>query len=183
LELARGTGGSRDASYRVEHQLRRSTAPVASQGFGLAQIAASANSGRNLVILGAIGLVGLMIAGTVLMTAAGGGHSSSPGSLSIDPSVFTCTGETHTVIIDLPASVQATDRITIKESTDPHAGIFDTKSVQDWGFTKQADGSWQLVDTQAFYAYICAFYILRSYTMYVLDSAGNVLAQAPYSQP
>jgi pSer/pThr/pTyr-binding forkhead associated (FHA) protein len=154
-----------------------------SQGFGIARPTAAANSGRNLVVLGAIGLVAVIIAGAFLTTAPGAGHSSSPGSLSIDPSVFTCTGETHRVIIDLPASVQAADQITIKESTDPHAGVFDTKSVQEWGFTKQADGSWQLVDTQAFYAYICAFYIPRSYTMYALDSNGNVLAQAPYSQP
>jgi hypothetical protein len=78
--------------------------------------------------------------------------------------------------------VQATDLITIKEGAVQGAGVFDTKSVQQWGFTQEAGGSWQLVDTQAFYAYICAFYISRAYTMYVLDSNGNVLAQGSYSE-
>ena len=160
--------------------------PSGYQGFGYAPIVASRNWTTIFVALGAIGLVVVIIAGAFMMTAGGGSHLSPAGSLSIVPSTYTCTGETHTITIQLPASVPATDEITIKEGTVQGAGVFDTKSVQEWGFTQQSGGSWYLSDTGSLgdllaYGYVCAFFIPGSYTMYVFDSGGSVLAQASYT--
>jgi hypothetical protein len=129
----------------------------------------------------------LAISAAAISLAVAGCSPSSSGSLSISPSNFTCTVETHTISIQLPASLQATDQITIKEGRVQGAGVFDTKSVQEWGFTQQAGGSWQLSDTGSLgdllaYGYVCAFAIPGSYTMYVLDATGSVLAQASYTQ-
>jgi hypothetical protein len=130
---------------------------------------------------------GFVLSAAAISLAVAGCGPSSSGSLSINPSNFTCTVETHTISIQLPASLQATDQITIKEGRVQGAGVFDTKSVQEWGFTQQAAGSWLLTDTGSLgdllaYGYVCAFAIPGSYTMYVLDAAGNVLAQASYTQ-
>jgi hypothetical protein len=129
----------------------------------------------------------LAMSAAVIALAVAGCSPSSSGSLSISPSNFTCTVETHTISIQLPASLQATDQITIKEGRVQGAGVFDSKSVREWGFTQQAGGSWQLSDTGSLgdllaYGYVCAFAIPGSYTMYVLDATGNVLAQASYTQ-
>lgn len=129
----------------------------------------------------------LAISVSVIALAVAGCNPSSSGSLSVSPSNFTCTVETHTITIQLPASLTATDEITIKQGRVQGAGVFDTKSVQEWGFAQQAGGAWQLSDTGSLgdllaYGYVCAFAIPGSYTMYVLDSTGSVLAQASYTQ-
>jgi hypothetical protein len=140
---------------------------------------------KNLVKLAR--LRGIVLFAAAISLAVAGCSPSSSGSLSISPSNFTCTVETHTITIQLPASLTAADEITIKQGRVQGAGVFDTKSVQEWGFAQQAGGAWQLSDTGSLgdllaYGYVCAFAIPGSYTMYVLDSTGSVLAQASYTQ-
>jgi pSer/pThr/pTyr-binding forkhead associated (FHA) protein len=149
-----------------------------------APAAAANRSGLAIaLVLGGILIAAIAGAGLLLLNAKGG---SSSGSITITPSTYTCTNETHTIAITLPASVQATDEITIKEGTVQGAGVFDTRSVLDWGFTKRGDGSWQLSDTGSpgdllAYGYVCAFPVSGSYTIYVLDSGGRILAQGTYT--
>ncbi len=129
----------------------------------------------------------LVVCGAVVaVSLVGCNPSGGGGSVSILPSVFTCTGEAHSVTITLPGSLQSTDMITIKEGQVANAGVFDTKSISDWGFV-QSGNSWVLADAGnltpiSFYTYICAFAIPGNYTMYVLDANGKVLAQGNYSQ-
>ncbi len=138
--------------------------------------------GGGLARIGGLGVCSVVIASTLV----GCNSSGSGGSISITPSAFACANESHTVTITLPGSLQATDVITIKEGKVANAGVFDTKSISDWGFA-QSGNSWVLSDSGnltpiSFYTYVCAFAIPGNYTMYVLDANGNVLAQANYSQ-
>jgi hypothetical protein len=143
----------------------------------------SLRRGGGLTRIGGLGVCGVLVALSLVGCGTGSGGG---GSISITPSVFTCTNESHTVTITLPGSLQATDVITIKEGQGTTTGVFDTKSISDWGFV-QSGNSWVLSDTGnltpiSFYTYICVFPISRNYTMYVLDANGNVLAQGNYSQ-
>lgn len=115
--------------------------------------------------------------------------SDSPsGSITISPSTYTCYElifGSHTVTITLPGSLQATDVITIEEGKGAYARLFDTKSISAWGFV-QSGSSWVLSDAGnltpiSFDTYICILGGTGSYTMYVLDANGNVLAQGNYS--
>lgn len=140
--------------------------------------------GGGLARIGGLGVCSVVVALSVVGCSSSGGAGG--GSISITPSVFACTGESHTFTITLPSSLQATDVITIKEGTVANAGVFDTKSISDWGFV-QTGNSWVLTDTGnltpiSFYTHICVFAIPGNKTMYVLDANGNVLAQASYSQ-
>jgi hypothetical protein len=143
----------------------------------------SLRRGGGLTRIGGLGVCGVLVALSLVGCGTGSGGG---GSISITPSVFPCTGESHTVTITLPGSLQATDVITIKEGTVANAGVFDTKSISDWGFV-QSGNSWVLSDSGnltpiSFYTYVCAFARPGNYTMYVLDANGKVLAQSNYSQ-
>jgi hypothetical protein len=130
--------------------------------------------------------LGLAKVASVLLVAvavAGCNQPGSSGSITIEPSNFTCTQESHAVTITLPASVHSGDSLTIGLSTGQ---VYDKLSVDAWGFSKQSDGSWLLttngVGPSAQAGMLagvdeCAVGVPGTYHMQVTDEGGHVLAE------
>lgn len=132
------------------------------------------------------------VASVLLVAVAVGGCNQSPsagsGSITIEPSNFTCTQESHTVAITLPASVHSGDALSIGVS-ETHQ-VYGTMSVEAWGFSQQSDGSWVLttngngptVDGQMLAGVDeCAMGQPGTYHLQVTDAGGHVLAQGTYT--
>ena len=137
-----------------------------------------------VVAASAVGVGGCSVLG-------GGG-----GKITIEPNYFNCLDMTqvHTVTITLPSSVHSGDSLSI--GTKPVSGslengqVWDTRSVEGWGFAAQGDGTWYLsvaTNSQAAaqmltWSYECGFAFSGQHTMVVTDAAGNILAQGTYTQ-
>jgi hypothetical protein len=137
-------------------------------------------------MLAIVGVILAVIVGAYLFV-----NMNSSGSITFSPSTVSCSSPvTFTTTARLPASVKATDSITI---------MFDGKSVGSSPVSssgsdvkQQADGSWVSVSTTtpSEMQSLCAaggaalgMNVLTpgTHTMQVLDASGKVLAQGSYT--
>jgi hypothetical protein len=108
-------------------------------------------------------------------------HSGSPGSITINPSTYSCSSSQQVAAtIKLPASVKDTDQITI-QLDGMVLGTVPVSAIAD----KQADGSWLKTTTQTG-SEGCSNAIggqlsIGTHTMRLIDSKGNLLAQGSYT--
>jgi hypothetical protein len=102
-----------------------------------------------------------------------------PGSINFSPTVFLCAGETRTMSIRLPSSVQATDELSFEIVPD---GITDHLDPISSGFIQQQDGSWLLAASTSDTTVEECRLPVGSHTIRVLDSTGKVLAEGSFSR-
>jgi hypothetical protein len=131
----------------------------------------------------------LKLSTVLLVVGACQNGSGGSASITINPNSFTCLQDYgHVVTIKLPASVQASDQLSIGGDGNQ---VFDTMTVSEWGFTVQSDGSWLLTATDnspnaatrnLAYADECAFAISGQHTLKVIVN-GSVVAQTTYRTP
>lgn len=125
--------------------------------------------------------VGWVLVGVVVLIIAAAGYVllRPPGSLSFSPTVFTCSGETRTMSVRLPSSVQGTDDLTVQVLPD---GVSDTQSVEGSGFTRQPDGSWVLTAATSDTSVAECRLPLGPHTIRFLDAKGRVLAEGGFTR-
>jgi hypothetical protein len=105
-----------------------------------------------------------------------GGAAQTTGSLTISPSVFSCSsaGQVQIVVV-LPASLAGSDQITIKLD----GASSGSEAVED-EFEIQPDGTWQYTDSTSI-ATICGEVSVGKHTFVISDSLGKVLAQGSFT--
>jgi hypothetical protein len=158
---------------------------VAPPGWSTPQVVAPVRGGVNPMLVVAAGLVVVaMVAAFVVVN-----NGKPGGGITISPSTLSCNSPVaFTVTVHLPASVHATDLITVRldGKTTASAQLSDAGST-----TQQADGSWLIVTTYSVddMRAACAagspvgevnLFSPGTHTMQVLDASGRVLAQGSY---
>jgi hypothetical protein len=111
-------------------------------------------------------------------SASGAMGSTSPGGggMVFNPSTIGCPSQSFTTNIVLPASVKGTDTLTYKIDTT----TIITQTVADFGFEKQANGTWTVSNTNEEGSTHCDMGP-GVHTARLLDASGNVLAQGAFT--
>jgi hypothetical protein len=100
------------------------------------------------------------------------------GSLTVQPSTFSCTDTTTqvTMTVILPASLSESAEVTA--ILDGQTGSTDT--VSGAGFIKQANGSWLSTDADSA-SNVCSAYGAGKHTFGIMDAQGKTLASGSFT--
>jgi hypothetical protein len=121
-----------------------------------------------MMLMGAVIIAA--VAGVAFFATQNGGY---PGSIVFGPTTVVCSSQPLTTTVKLPASLKATDRITIQLD----GAIVSTQSVTDFGLAQQADGAWYKTTTASAECSIG----VGAHTQRILGSSGHVLAQGSFT--
>ena len=138
------------------------------------------------LVLGGIIIAAIVGAGLLFMNSG----KSSPGGITFSPSNLSCSSPVDfTTTARLPSSVRAGDTLSFNFD-----GKLQSAEIirSDWGWTQQADGSWENVSTitASQMQSICdtdgldlnwAVLTTGTHTEQYVDSAGHVLAEGTYT--
>lgn len=113
--------------------------PQAYAGYAPVAPAGGSNLPVILVLIGGLVIVALIaVVGFVAVSGSQPHGTDEKGSLSVDPSSFSCSANaTVTLTVSLPASLNGDDRITTKLDGTPWGDVKISNQ-----FDKQSDGTW-----------------------------------------
>ena len=126
-----------------------------------------------VAVAGVVVVVVAVIAAVVLVS--GSGSSDRPG-ITYDPSSLSCTGESFTVTMRLPATVGAADDLAMLVDGQ----VFPAGTV--WtpgqgGFVVQSNGTWLMRATQQTPAASECLLAPGTHTLEIVDASGATIAQ------
>ncbi|MGD0247506.1 MAG: hypothetical protein ABSB75_00480 [Candidatus Limnocylindrales bacterium] len=146
--------------------------------------AAPARSGINpaiLVLIVGLFVVAALVGVGVLIAVSGGksGGTTEKGSVSIDPSTFSCSANaTVTLTVSLPAALSGDDRISTKLDGTSWGDVKISNQ-----FDKQSDGTW--LESHSSILNTCQGPKGKmsdgSHTLQIVDVQGHVVAETTFT--
>jgi hypothetical protein len=135
---------------------------------------AAAGRGLTLPLPAIVGGVLVLAVLIVAVVMANGGSGNAPG-IAYTPSTVSCTGETISLTVRLPASVQTTDALAfaVDGQVWPAGDYF---SVTSAGYTLQPDGTWLFEATEDTPAAVECTLPVGTHTVQILNASGGAIA-------
>jgi hypothetical protein len=154
--------------------------PQAYAGYAPLAPARGSNLPVILVLIGGLVIVALIVVvGFVAVSGSQLHGTDEKGSLSVDPSSFSCSANaTVTLTVSLPASLNGDDRITTKLDGTPWGDVKISNQ-----FDKQSDGTW--LESHPSILNTCQGPSGKmadgQHTLQVLDQLGHVVAEGTFT--